>query len=63
MKRIRETLEEKGVDMRLWADGGYDTLKVSSLPGKLGTSPRIKVRANSTTRSRGVDRYWALAVL
>ena len=63
MKRIRETLKEKGIDMRLWADGGYDTRKVFSLLGKLGISPRIKVRVNSNTSSKGVDRYRALAVL
>ena len=63
MRRIRETLKEKGIDLRLWADGGYDTRKVFSLLGKLGISPRIKVRADSNTRSKGVDRYRTLAVL
>ena len=49
--------------MRLWTDGRYDARKGFSLLGKLGTSTRIKVRANSTTRSRGVDRYRVLAIL
>ena len=39
MKRIRETHEVKGVNMRLWADGGYDTRKVFSLLGSWAHLP------------------------
>ena len=63
LRSIRDKLEKKGIHIELMGDGGYDARTIFSMLAQLGITPVIKVRINSNTRSKGVDRARTLAVL
>ena len=63
LQRIYHKLKERGIHIELRGDGAYDTRAIFSMLAQLGITPVIKVRINSNTRSKGVDRARTLAVL
>ncbi len=56
-------MRRMGITMEVRGDGGYDARKIFSLLARLGIIPIIRVRIDASTRSDGVDRARALAVL
>ena len=63
LMRIHRALEERGIHVKLWGDGAYDARYIFSLLKSLDISPLVRVRINSGTRSKGVDRARSRAVL
>ena len=55
--------EKMGIRLELMGDGAYDARAIFSLLAHLGITPVIRVRINSNTRSKGVDRARTMAVL
>ena len=60
---LKKTLEDMGLQIEVRGDGGYDTREVFSYLSKLGITPIVKVRVNSNTSSKGVDRSRTMVVL
>lgn len=59
----KKRLEDMNIQVEMRADGGYDSREAFSLLSHLGITPIIRVRINSGTRSKGVDRSRTMAVL
>ena len=63
LRRIYHKLKKMGIHIELRADGAYDTRAIFSMLAQLGITPVIKVRIDSSTKSKGVDRARTMAVL
>ena len=63
LRRIHNKLKKRGIHIELMGDGAYDARAIFSMLAQLGITPVIKVRINSNTSSKGVDRARTMAVL